>query len=192
MFIEHNREKLINAIIYFLTNTKHCGKTKLFKLLYYFDFIHFRETGKSVTNLDYFAWDFGPVPKELFNEFKNPPSDLQCNIFIPQKDDKAFVALKAKKKFDDTYFSKRELCILENVAFIFKDAKAEAIKEATHLPNEPWDKTLKTKGGKSKIDYMLALDDTENSLPLDEVMERIQDREEIKKAFRAERNSPLP
>ena len=41
MLIEHNREKLINSIIYFISNTKYCGKTKLFKLLYYLDFMHF-------------------------------------------------------------------------------------------------------------------------------------------------------
>ncbi len=58
MLIEHDRAKLLNSIIYFLSNTKSCGKTKLFKLLYYLDFMHFRETGRSVTNLDYYAWNF--------------------------------------------------------------------------------------------------------------------------------------
>jgi uncharacterized phage-associated protein len=73
MLVEHSREKLINSIIYFLKNTKNCGKTKLFKLLYYLDFMHFRETGRSVTGLDYYAWDFGPVPKKLYDEINNPP-----------------------------------------------------------------------------------------------------------------------
>ncbi len=58
MLIEHDRAKLLNSIIYFLSNTKSCGKTKLFKLLYYLDFMHFREIGWSVTNLDYYAWNF--------------------------------------------------------------------------------------------------------------------------------------
>ena len=38
MIIDHHREKLIDAIIYFVLNTKYCGKTKLFKLLYFLDF----------------------------------------------------------------------------------------------------------------------------------------------------------
>jgi len=38
------------------------GKTKLFKLLYLLDFHHFRETGRSVTGLEYRAWKHGPVP----------------------------------------------------------------------------------------------------------------------------------
>lgn len=72
MLINHNREKLLNAIIYFLKNTKYCGLTKLCKLLYYLDFMHFRETGRAVTGLDYFAWDFGPVPQTLYFELKSP------------------------------------------------------------------------------------------------------------------------
>ena len=47
MIITHHREKLINAIIYFANNTKRCGKTKLLKLLYFLDFRHFKQTGKS-------------------------------------------------------------------------------------------------------------------------------------------------
>ena len=66
MIITHHREKLINAIIYFAKNTTYCGKTKLLKLLYFLDFYQFKQTGKSVTGLDYFAWKMGPVPKELF------------------------------------------------------------------------------------------------------------------------------
>lgn len=188
MLVEHSREKLINSIIYFLNNTKNCGQTKLFKLLYYLDFMHFRETGRPVTGLDYYAWDFGPVPKNLFNEMENPATDLKESIFIPvkaEKDYKSFVEIKAKKKVDDKYFTKRELRILEKVAFVFKDANAEDIIEASHLPNHPWDKTIKTKGEKAKIDYTLALDNTEGSLSIEEVTERIKDKEEIKKAFNA-------
>lgn len=182
MLIEHNREKLINAIIYFLGKTKFCGKTKLFKLLYYLDFMHFRETGKSVTGLDYFAWKFGPVPKNLADEFNAPGEDFNKSISI-QSSNNNFVIMRPKQKFDDTFFTKRELNILENVAFIFREAKAEDMVEASHLPNHPWDKTINLKGEYAQIDYILAIDDTEKSLALDEVKERLKDKEEIKKAF---------
>jgi uncharacterized phage-associated protein len=185
MLIEHNREKLINAIIYFLKNTRNCGKTKLFKLLYYLDFAHFRETGRSVTGLDYYAWDFGPVPKNLFDEINNPLPDLRESVSILPTNDRSFVGLKPKKQFDGRYFTKRELRILENVSFIFKDAKADDMVEASHLPNLPYDKTIKTEGENARIDYMLALDNTDSSLSAEEVIERIKDKEEIKKAFNA-------
>jgi len=184
MLIEHNREKLLNAIIYFLQNTKYCGKTKLFKLLYYLDFMHFRETGRSVTGLDYYAWQFGPFPKVLADDINKPPDDLREKISIQcTPDDSNFTCMKPRKKFDDTFFTKRELKILENVAFIFKEAKAEDIVEASHLPSHPWDKTIHRKGEKTKIDYTLALDDSDASLSLEEVLERLKDKEGLKKAF---------
>ena len=43
MLINHEREKLINAIIYFAKNTRFLGKTKLCKLLYFLDFEHLLE-----------------------------------------------------------------------------------------------------------------------------------------------------
>ena len=35
------------------------------KLLYFLDFMHFKQTDKSVTGQDYFAWMTGPVPDML-------------------------------------------------------------------------------------------------------------------------------
>jgi len=40
-----NRKKLLNAILFFAKHTLHCNTTKLFKLLSFFDFEHFRQTG---------------------------------------------------------------------------------------------------------------------------------------------------
>src|SRR3990172_2038157 len=42
MLLSHEREKLINAIIFFADNTRFLGKTKLCKLLYFLDFGHFK------------------------------------------------------------------------------------------------------------------------------------------------------
>ena len=53
--IDHSREKLINAILYFVKNTQNCGKLKTLKLLYFLDFIHYKEIGRSVTGLEYYA-----------------------------------------------------------------------------------------------------------------------------------------
>jgi len=69
MLVSQARQKLIHAVVFFASNTKYCGKVKLFKLLYLLDFGHFRQTGRSVTGLDYLAWKFGPVPLALAQEW---------------------------------------------------------------------------------------------------------------------------
>ncbi len=87
MLITHEREKLINAIKYFVKNTKYCGLTKLFKLLYFLDFIHFRETGKPVTGLTYYTWKMGPVPRDLYNEIKDQKGNIHTFFLIQNPED---------------------------------------------------------------------------------------------------------
>jgi uncharacterized phage-associated protein len=183
MILTNHREKLINTIIYFAGHTKYCGKTKLLKLLYLVDFKNFKQTGKSITGLEYYAWEMGPVPRELFEELSgNMKPDMRSAIHdLPEGE--GFKQIRPKKKFDSQFFSKNEMKLLENIAFVFKDAMADAMVESTHLKNEPWDRTLRKKGEFQKIDYMLAIDCDINSLPYHEAKERMKERSEMHKIF---------
>ncbi|MDL2122845.1 MAG: SocA family protein [Deltaproteobacteria bacterium] len=185
MIITHHREKIINSIIYFAKNTKYCGKTKLLKLLYFLDFFHFKQTGKSVTGLEYFAWNMGPVPKVLFEELSgNMKPDMKNAIEdLPVE---GFQQIKPKKKFEDKYFSKKEIKLLKDISFIFQDAKADDMVESTHLKNEPWDRTLKEKGEFQKIDYLLSIDSELLSLSYNEARDRMEEISEVHKLFGAD------
>ena len=181
MIITRHREKLINAIIYFAKHTKYCGKTKLLKLLYFLDFCHFKQTGSSVTDLEYFAWDWGPVPRDLFEELSGKmKDDLKDAINVLAED---FQRIVPRKKFNGEYFSNREKKLLEDLSYVFRNAKAEDIVEATHLKNHPWDRTLREKGRFQKIDYMLSIDDDRDSLSYDEAKERMEEIEEMRQIF---------
>jgi len=185
MIITHHREKLINAIVYFAQNTKACGKVKLMKLLFFLDFNHFKETGRAVTGLDYFAWKMGPVPVELFNEMSDKMgSDLSDAIAVVpielEKGTLQLIKAKPKRKFDGKHFTQREMKLLEMTAEIFRDADAEQMTMVSHLPNEPWHKTLREKGEKAKIEYMLAISDTSS---YDEIMEKNQEVEQMHNLF---------
>lgn len=181
--IEHTRKKLLNAAIFFLKKTKKCGKLKLLKLLYFLDFIHFKQTGKSVTDLRYFAWEKGPVARELWHELSKPKDDLKDHIAILPSVPGEFLKMIPRKKFDQKYFSKRELRIMTQVADMFKEANADDMSEISHLPNQPWDKTKKEKGLSEEIDYMLALDTTKESLSIERVRELLNEREEVRLLF---------
>lgn len=144
MFVSRDREKLLNAIIYFLGATSHCHTLKLFKLLNFSDFEHFRQTGRTIFNLDYRALPMGPVPTKLFDEIKRGgESDLKAAInLFPVKDDITDAVLrrdlKVRGKFDKQYFSKRELRIIERIAEFFRDLKADDMSEFSHRKGEPW------------------------------------------------------
>ncbi|MCD6366127.1 MAG: SocA family protein [Bacteroidales bacterium] len=181
MIITHSREKLINAVLYFSQNTKFCGKTKLMKLLYFLDFMHFKQTGKSVTDLDYFAWEQGPVPKDFFEEINNTPKeDLNAIITINKHGDFQQITPRKGKKPNLDFFSPRELKLLKDVSFIFRDVQACDISDISHLPNEPWNQTKKTKGMFELIDYDLAIDlESAKNLPIDIAKLRHIERREM-------------
>jgi len=176
------REKLLNAIIYFAQKTKFCHKLKLMKLLYYLDFWHFKETGKPVTGLTYKAWDNGPVPPNIYHEIEpdKNPSDMQEYLFVESEEFEnnkgRCLHVRPKKAFNKKVFTRRELKILEDVAFVFKDAKGKDMTDSTHLKNSPWSKTERGEA----IDYLLALDDEDNSLSKEEVIEKIELNTEIR------------
>lgn len=188
--ININKEKLQNAIIYFSRHTKHCGLTKVMKLLYFLDFIHFRQTGKSVTGQEYFAWGKGPVPKDVYEELtgkKEKGLGLKGAVsLIPQGESFQKVVPNKGVKFDPDVFSERELKILKQMAEIFQDATAAQMVETVHLKNHPWDKTKETKGLFSLIDYDLALDGSKDQLDPEVIKERRREIAEMLALFGSE------
>jgi uncharacterized phage-associated protein len=167
------REKLVQAIVFFVKNTKECKKLKLFKLLFLFDFQIFRETGKSATGLNYFAWKRGPVPEALYEELKSPRADMTAAVAFkgprlsePDPDFKdRGLSITARVPFDESFFTKRELRALSHLAEIYMDASAEEMTEVTHLPSQPWHRVFEVeKRPNAPIPYTLALDSKEGSI----------------------------
>jgi uncharacterized phage-associated protein len=176
MLITHEREKLLNAIIFFASNTHFLGKTKLFKLLFFLDFEHFKDTGRSVTGMDYFAWPMGPVPKSLATEIENPEADMLSKIqFLKVPAGNAFrLSVTPLAKFDATHFSKRELRIMSKLAEEFKTTRANDMVEATHLENQPWHKVYVVQDLKQQqIPYDLAVRRQEEVVMQSIAMERV-------------------
>ena len=163
--LSFNEEKLINAMIYFIKNTKYCYTIKLFKLLNFLDFEHYRQTGRGVTGLEYKALDMGPVPIDLHERIKQKDSKITDKINIKENtsdidkvDSREFI-IKNKVKFNDEYFSKREMEILETLSYIFKNTPSEDISNFSHIKNSPWERIYKKGEGKNQsIPYELALD----------------------------------
>jgi uncharacterized phage-associated protein len=159
-----DREKLIQAILYFAQNTQHLGKTKLFKLLYLLDFEHFRHTGRSVTGMEYRAWKMGPVPIELMQEWDQLEPDLAAAIVIEPTRviDHDRYQVRARQPFDPSHFSKRELNLLQVIAQQHRDALSQNMVDVTHAENGAWDKTWADGAGNDRvIGYTLAVSDSD-------------------------------
>ena len=190
MLRDHSREKLLNAIAYFVQNTKACGKTKLYKLLYFFDFQHYTETGRSVTGLEYYAWPMGPVPRALHEELDLPAQDFATQFEVENlvlRNGNPMLKLKPLKPFDPSHFSKRELRLLESLAREFRNSNAEQMVEETHVENLPWDRVYKKEGRPQElIPYELALRKGDK----EQFMGAIQEDEEFRENYGDRRDVP--
>lgn len=180
MFIPRDREKLIGAIVFFAGNTLHCGKVKLFKLLYLLDFAHFRETGRSVTGADYRAWKLGPVPFGLIQEWDQLEPDLAAAIDIvaEQVIDYTRDRVVAKVPFDDSQFTKRELRLMQELAQRFHAELTRPLVNFTHVESGPWEKIWDGgRGNNERIPYALAIAD--NDPNRDAVLEAAREYDDI-------------
>lgn len=185
---DYTLNKILIGIKYFVKNTKNVGRTKLFKLLYFWDFLHFKKYGFSVTGYKYYTFPFGPVPLELYNQIieDSLPDELKTELKIIEDDSneddfndyKKFKVLLKNKKIDFDWLSPIEKETLELVADIFKYATAKEMTEITHLHNSPWDKTVKEMGMGKSIDYRLAVDD-ESSFDKDTIEEYLTLQKEV-------------
>ncbi|MGO4704074.1 Panacea domain-containing protein [Dyella sp. 2RAB6] len=159
MRVSHERDKLINAMVFFAKNTRHCGKIKLFKLLYLLDFEHFAQTGRAVTGLSYQAWKNGPVPRALYEEWNDPDRDFTDALEIKRvaTGDYTMQLVRAIKDFDEDNFTKRELGLMHQLAEQYRDARSVPMVKATHVANGAWAKVWAEPGNDNPIPYTLAV-----------------------------------
>ena len=110
----------------------------------------------------------------------------ECIEIFSEKDeytgDDKFTRFVSRKKPDLKVFTKREQKILQDLAFIFKEAKADEMSEISHLKNAPWDKTIREKGQYQKIDFLLAID-KEADIDIETAKERYESSKEMREFF---------
>lgn len=176
MIINHHREKLIDAIVYFASHARHLGRIKLSKLLYLLDFEHFQTTGRNVTGLSYYAWRWGPAPVELLQELEDPSLDLAAAIVItPDRITGAGrETIRACTDFEGRHFSKREMRILSVLIDRYRATYSPGVIDVIHGANGAWYKTWdEGRGFNRVIDYALAVpgDDPHRQAILDAARE---------------------
>lgn len=186
MLKSHEREKLINAAVFFAERTNACGKIKLIKLLYLLDFEHFRQTGRSVTGSEYRAFKMGPVPIGLYQEWDALEPDLADAIAIqPEKViDYVRETVVPRRPFDGAHFSRRELGLMETLAARFRDDYSQPMINVTHEERGPWAAIWDNgRGAMERIPYTLAV--RQDDAHRDAVLESAAEFEGIRAAAAA-------
>jgi len=130
-----NFEKFSEMVIFFSTMLSPF-KTKMNKLLFYSDFLMFKQSCFSISGMRYKAIDMGPVPnnfQSIFEYLANKEEiDIVSTEFPQGYTGEKFVARK-DRPFKPDLFSENELKTLEKVATIFKETSTNDIVKLSHL-----------------------------------------------------------
>jgi uncharacterized phage-associated protein len=132
-FRPFSEERLKHVVLFFAEKLKPY-KTKLNKLLFYADFVNFRETAQSITGLKYKAIPFGPVPVSYDYLFEALESDfvIEKEWMMTEVGQMEKIVPANESKFDKNLFSDIELESLEYVAKRFKRYTAKEIADCSH------------------------------------------------------------
>lgn len=141
-------ERIKNTVVYFLKHAEVKDDIDLFKLLYLLDFGHFSQTGRSVTGLDYEAWQVGPVPPELITKLHILKAD--------------FAELGSNVEFDKATFTPEQMDIMEALCQRYPKNLPRPPIDITREQNGAWSTVWdKGKGEHMLIPYELSIPDDE-------------------------------
>jgi len=149
-------EKLTEMVVYFSEKIKPY-KTKLNKLLFYADFLMFKQSCFSISGARYKAIDMGPVPnnfQSIFEYLANQNEIDICNKAFPKGATGEQFKARKDRPFQAELFSAKELEVLEKVSNLFISTSTNKIIALSHM-EEAWKKKQKTK---NFISYEFAFD----------------------------------
>ena len=134
-----NQAKYENAILYFVQhcNSWYLGATKLNKLLYYLDFLNYRDRGESVTGDDYYYMQHGPIPSSADVVMSALCESKKLKVAGVPFGEVAGRTYKAKEQPDLDVFSEAERQLLADICKEFKKCDTGKIIAQTHL-EAPW------------------------------------------------------
>ena len=152
-----NERAYRNAVLYFIKycNNQFLHATKLNKLLYYLDFVHFRDHKKSVTGDVYIHQGYGPVPSQIDEILSNLKKEGVIGTeAVPYNGEEMInFSIKENVKIDESVFSSEQKKLLKNICDEFGDWPTEKIVAQTHL-EAPWFYSKPYE----KVDYAYARD----------------------------------
>jgi hypothetical protein len=115
---KYEQRKIIEVVLYILLKTGGIDYYHLFKILYFAEREHLAQWGGKITEDDFFALQYGPVPTRLYNAIKkqNTPdanlSDLLWDVIEFAGDDAPNVLLPKRNPNED-YLSESEKMALD-------------------------------------------------------------------------------
>ncbi len=154
---KHSNFSKFTEMVVFFTEKLQPWKTKLNKLLFYADFIMHKQTGFSISGVQYRAIPMGPVPNNFNSIFEylanNDAVELIYTTFADGGIGEQFNP-NPNRKFNASVFTAEELYVLENIGNRFKSVTTNEIIKISHK-EKAW---IENKDEKKIIDYNYSFD----------------------------------
>ena len=133
-FASLSLNRLNNLLLLILNNCGEVWYTKMNKLLFYIDFVSYREHGMAISGLTYRAIDYGPVPEKWDRVYSQFDSIRQEPRSIGDYDGSV---LLTEQKADTNVFTEQELKVISYVCNTFKNCSSRELTEISHK-EEAW------------------------------------------------------
>ena len=141
--------KIKNVLLYILNECGETFQTKMNKILFYTDFLSYRQYGISICGFSYKALDYGPVPEHWDRIYSQFDEISQEQKIVGEKEG---IVLKTTQQPDITTLTETEQQILSTICNKFKTISSAEISRISH--NEPaW---IECKPSCSKIPFSYA------------------------------------
>ena len=135
-FKEYDLEKYKNMILYLVKRLDSVLKVKLNKLLWYCDFLHFKETSVSISGSQYLRFQYGPVPNnyDLITDIMQREGLLDKNEPLFQTKDGIVPGdeFVASIEPDKSLFSEQEIKVMDFIADTFRNDTSTGIMNKSH------------------------------------------------------------
>jgi len=179
MGTKQEKDKYKNAILYFAEylTPYQLGKTKLAKLLYYLDFISYRDRKEKVTGALYYKQEYGPLAQDLTEMIADlvVEEKLEVSREVVEGTGKQKDKFHALTKPNERVFDMYEQELLRKLANTYAEVPTDTIVAKSHL-EAPW---VEAKNG-AALNYELAFDIEDFNLEIEQ-----ESREEDKKIIKA-------
>lgn len=128
-FAPQSSERLKNLLLYILGKMGDTFQTKMNKVLFYIDFLSYRERGMAISGLTYNAIDFGPVPHRWDRVYSTFDEVVPQPKLVHEQES---LELTATAEADMSRFSDQELEVIDTVCTKMKALSAHDISELSH------------------------------------------------------------
>lgn len=128
-FAPQSTQRLKNLLLYVLGQMGETFQTKMNKVLFYIDFLSYRERGIAISGLAYNAIEFGPVPQR-WDRVYSAFDEVEEQLRLVQGQE--CMSLKADAEADMSGFTQEEMAVIDTVCGRLKNLTSRAVSKLSH------------------------------------------------------------